>query len=105
MLLFVRSFDCNDKGIVKEVVDNVRRISNLACREVYFFYFIEERYEWGIINDVTNGLVHWIMNMKDRFPMYGSGISVTMETADDICRKMIFDFLTFLHLFCLTDRF
>lgn len=53
----------------------------------------------GIINDVTNGLVHWIMNMKDRFPMYGSGISVTMETADDICRKMIFDFLTFLHLF------
>ena len=105
MLLFVRSFDCNDKGIVKEVVDNVRRISKLACREVYFFYFIKERYEWGIINDVTNGLVHWIMNMKDRFPMYGSGISVTMETADDIFRKMIFDFLTFLHLFCLTDRF
>ena len=55
MLLFVRSFDCNDKGIVKEVVDNVRRISKLACREVYFFYFIEERYEWAVYSDAFSG--------------------------------------------------
>lgn len=50
-------------------MDNVRRINELTRREICFFYFIEERYEWGIINDVTNGLVHWIMNVKDRFPM------------------------------------
>lgn len=103
MLLFVSSFDYNDKNIVKDIVDNARRIDRLTGREICFFYFIEERNEIGTANDATNDLMHWIMDVKDRSPMYGAGISVTMETADDICEHFDIRFSS-LPAFILLNR-
>lgn len=36
MFLFVSSFDYNDKNIVKEIVDNARRIDRLTGTEICF---------------------------------------------------------------------
>lgn len=48
MLLFVRSFDCNDKGIVKEVVDNVRRISKLHVEKSTFSTLLRKGMNGGL---------------------------------------------------------
>ncbi|WP_254029202.1 hypothetical protein [Bacteroides ovatus] len=89
MFLFVSSFDYNDKNIVKEIVDNARRIDRLTGTEICFFYFVEERNEIETTNTATDDLMYWIMNVKDRGPMYGAGINVTIETADNICKSVI----------------
>ena len=102
MLLFVSSFDYKDKNIVKEIVDNARRIDRLTGKEICFFYFVEDRYEIGAANDATDKLMYRIMSM-DIGSMYGAGVSVTMETADDICKHFDVRFSS-LPAFILLDR-
>lgn len=104
MLLFVSSFDYNDKNIVKEIVDNARRIDRLTGREICFFYFVEERYEIGTANAETDDFMHWVMNVKDRAPMYGAGINITMEITDDICRHFNIRYSSLPAFFCLIEK-
>lgn len=81
MLLFVSSFDGNDRTIIREIVDNAKRIDRITGDRVCFFYFIKDAY--GSMNE---SLVKWVKNISNLEPLYGEGVSVTMETADDICR-------------------
>lgn len=89
IIIFVSSFDYNDKNIIKEIVDDARRIDRLTGKEICFFYFVEERNEIETTNTATDDLMYWIMNVKGRGPMYGAGINVTIETVDDICKSVI----------------
>lgn len=103
MLLFVSSFDYSDKRIVKEIVDNAQRIDRMTGSEICYFYFIEEKYGIGTTNTPADGLMYRIHKMKDRSLMYGTGINVTMETADEICKLFDIRFSS-LPAFILLDR-
>ena len=81
MLLFVSSFDGNDRIILNEIVNNARRIDRIIGKGICFFYFIQ-----AIPRDMNESLVRWVRNISDWRPLYGEGISVTMDTADDICQ-------------------
>lgn len=81
MLLFVSSFDGNDRIILKEIVYNAKRIDRIIGKGICFFYFIQDT-----IGNKNESLVRWVRNISDWRPLYGEGISVTMDTADDICR-------------------
>lgn len=81
MLLFVSSFDDNDKNILKEIVDNAKRIDRITGDRICFFYFIKEVYD-----NMNEKLVRWVKGFSDWDSVYSEGVSITMETADDICR-------------------
>ena len=81
MLLFVSSFDGNDRAILKEIVDNAKRIDRITGDRICFFYFIKDAFD-----SMNESLTRWVKNISDWEPLYGEGVSVTMETADDICR-------------------
>ena len=81
LLLFVSSFDGNDRIILKEIVDNAKRIDRITGDRICFFYFIKDSYD-----NMNEKLTRWVRNISDWTPLYGEGVSVTMETADDICR-------------------
>ena len=80
MLLFVSSFDGKDRIILKEIVDNAKRIDRITGNKICFFYFIKDAYD-----SMNESLTRWVKNISDWTPLYGEGVSVTMETADDIC--------------------
>lgn len=80
MLLFVSSFDDNDKSILREIVDNAWRIDRITGNRICFFYFINNSYD-----KMNENLTRWVKNLSDWHPLYGEGVSVTMQTADDIC--------------------
>lgn len=82
MLLFVSSFDNNDKAIIKEIVDNAIRIDRITGDKIVFFYFIKETYD-----RMNENLVRWVKNIDSWEPLYGEGVKITMETADDICHR------------------
>ena len=81
LLLFVSSFDGNDRIILREIVDNAKRIDRITGDRICFFYFIKDSYD-----NMNEKLTRWVRNISDWTPLYGEGVSVTMETADDICR-------------------
>lgn len=81
MLLFVSSFDGNDRAILKEIVDNAKRIDRITGNRICFFYFIKDSYD-----SMNESLTRWVKDISDWTPLYGEGVSITMETADDICR-------------------
>jgi hypothetical protein len=81
MLLFVSSLDCYDKNILKEVVDNAQRIDSITGDRICFFYFIK-----NASDSMNEKLTRWIKDLHDFGPLYGEGVQVTMETANDICR-------------------
>lgn len=83
MLLFVSSFDGNDRIILKEIVDNAKRIDRIIGKGICFFYFIQDN---NSQSDMNKSLERWVRNISDWRPLYGEGIRATMETADDICR-------------------
>ena len=81
MLLFVSSFDGNDRSILKGIVDNAKRIDRITGDRICFFYFIKDAY-----NGMNESLTRWVKDISEWEPLYGEGVNVTMETADDICR-------------------
>ncbi len=81
MLLFVSSFDGKDRIILKEIVDNAKRIDRITGDRICFFYFIKDTFD-----SMNESLTRWGKNLSDWKPLYGEGVSVTMETADDICQ-------------------
>lgn len=81
MLLFVSSFDDKDKIILKEIVDNAKRIDIITGNRICFFYFIKDTFD-----SMNETLTRWVKNISDWKQLYGEGVSVTMETADDICQ-------------------
>ena len=81
MLLFVSSFDGNDRSILKGIVDNAKRIDRITGDRICFFYFIKDAYD-----GMNESLTRWIKDISEWGPLYGEGVNVTMETADDICR-------------------
>ena len=81
MLLFVSSFDGNDRSILKGIVDNAKRIDRITGDRICFFYFIKDAYD-----GMNESLTRWVKDISEWEPLYGEGVSVTMETADDICR-------------------
>lgn len=80
MLLFVSSFDGNDRTIIHEIVDNAKRIDRITGERICFFYFIKDSYD-----NMNEKITRWVRDISDWAPLYGEGVSVTMETADDIC--------------------
>lgn len=58
IIIFVSSFDYNDKNIIKEIVDDARRIDRLTGKEICFFYFVEERNEIETTNTATDDLMY-----------------------------------------------
>jgi len=81
MLLFASSFDGNDRTIIHEIVDNAKRIDRITGDRICFFYFIKDSYD-----NMNEKITRWVRDISDWTPLYGEGVSVTMETADDICR-------------------
>ena len=81
MLLFVSSFDGNDRSILKGIVDNAKRIDRITGDRICFFYFIKDAYD-----GMNESLTRWVKDISEWGPLYGEGVNVTMETADDICR-------------------
>ena len=45
MLLFVSSFDGNDRSILRTIVDNAKRIDRITGDKMCFFYFIKDSYD------------------------------------------------------------
>lgn len=80
MLLFVSSFDGNDRAILRKIVDNAKRIDRITGDRICFFYFIKDAFD-----SMNESLTRWVKNISNWTPLYGEGVSVTMETADDIC--------------------
>lgn len=98
LLLFVSSFDGNDKKILQDVLANANRIDRITGKSICFFYFIGETYD-----QMNEKIVRWIKNISDYTPLYGTGVRITMETADDIRRH--FNLLrSELPSFLLVDR-
>lgn len=81
LLLFVSSFDSKDRIILKEIVENAKRIDRITGDRICFFYFIKDAYD-----SMNESLTRWVKNMSNWEPLYGEGVIITMETADDICR-------------------
>lgn len=81
MLLFVSSFDGRDRSIIRDIVQNARLIDRVTGEMMCFFYFVPIG-----IPHLNGALVRWIKDIPDHEPLYGFGVSVTMETADDICK-------------------
>ena len=81
MLLFVSSFDGNDRSILKGIADNAKRIDRITGDRICFFYFIKDAYD-----GMNESLTRWVKDISEWEPLYGEGVNVTMETADDICR-------------------
>ena len=81
MLLFVSSFDGNDRTIIREILDNARRIDRITGSRICFFYFISD-----LSDSMSEKLVRWVKDIPNWKSLYGEGVSVTMDTADDICR-------------------
>jgi len=82
MLLFVSSFDGRDETIIQRIVDNATRIDRITGLQMCFFYFIKD-----IHYSMNDSLVRWIKDIPSHESLYGEGVSITMETADDICRE------------------
>ncbi len=80
LLLFVSSFDSKDKHILQNILDNADRIDRIIGKRICFFYFIKEQYD-----QMNENIVRWVKNINDYTPLYGEGVSITMNTADDIC--------------------
>ena len=80
MLLFASSFDGNDITIIHEIIDNAKRIDRITGDRICFFYFIKDSYD-----NMNEKITRWVRDISDWTPLYGDGVSVTMETADDIC--------------------
>ena len=80
MLLFVSSFDGHDRSILRTIVDNAKRIDRVTGDKMCFFYFIKDSYD-----KMNENLTRWVKNISNWQPLYGEGVSITMETADDIC--------------------
>ena len=80
LLLFVSSFDGNDITIIREIINNAKRIDRITGNRICFFYFVKETYDC-----MNEKLVRWVKDLPDWESLYGEGVSVTMETADDIC--------------------
>ena len=81
MLLFVSSFDGNDHTILRELVNNAKRIDRITGNRICFFYFIKDAFD-----SMNQNLTRWVKDLSDWEPLYGEGVSVTMETADKICQ-------------------
>lgn len=81
MLLFASSFDGNDRTIIHEIVDNAKRIDRITGDRICFFYFIKDSYD-----NMNEKITRWVRDVSDWTPLYGEGVTLTMETADDICR-------------------
>lgn len=86
MLLFVSSFDKNDSIIIRDIVDNAKRIDRITGSRICFFYFIEDTFDSR--NEASEKLVRWVKNIPNYQSLYGEGVSVTMNTADDICKYL-----------------
>lgn len=80
MLLFVSSFDEKDKDIIRGIIDNARRIDRITGNRICFFYFVEDLYD-----DMNKKLAEWVRHVSLFRSLSADGVSVTMETADDIC--------------------
>lgn len=80
LLLFVSSFDGNDKGILKQVVDNAKRIDKITGERICFYYFIQD-----LFDSMNEKITRCVRNLPNWQPLYGEGVSITMETSDDIC--------------------
>ena len=80
MLLFVSSFDGNDKNILNEVVSNAWRIDRITGDRISFIYFTEKAKNYSDIPFIS------VNRISDWSPEYGNGVNVTMRTADDISR-------------------
>lgn len=80
LLLFVSSFDGNDCKILNKVVDNAKRIDSITGERICFFYFIKDSFD-----EMNEEITRWVRNISDWENLYGEGVGITMETADDIC--------------------
>ena len=80
LLLFVSSFDGNDKEILKQVVDNAKRIDKITGERICFFYFVQD-----LFDSMNEKITRCVRNLPNWQPLYGEGVSITMETSDDIC--------------------
>ena len=80
LLLFVSSFDGNDKEILKQVVDNAKRIDKITGERICFYYFIQD-----LFDSMNEKITRCVRNLPNWQPLYGEGVSITMETSDDIC--------------------
>lgn len=81
LLLFVSSFDGNDKEILKQIVDNAKRIDKITGERICFFYFVENQ-----TNFMNGKPVRLVWDVSDRKSLFNRGVDITMDTADDICR-------------------
>ena len=79
MLLFVSSYDGNDRAIIKEIIDNAYRIDRITGERISFFVFAKDG------DNIDYVLSEWIRDIPDYRSLYGKCATVTMETADDIC--------------------
>ena len=82
LLLFVSSFDGKDKNILEHIVANAKRIDKITGERICFFYFIQDLYD-----SMNEKLTRWVRKITDYRPLYGEGVSVTMDTSDDICSR------------------
>lgn len=80
MLLFVSSFDGNDKNIIGEIINNATRIDRITGSKICFFYFIKDTF-----NNMNEKITRWVKDIPNWKHLCGKSVSVTMETADDIC--------------------
>lgn len=98
LLLFVSSFDGSDADILRKVVDNAKRIDRITGSQICFFYFVEDRYDW-----MNERLTRWVNEIPSYAPLYGQGVNVTMNMADEICQY--FGLLrSYLPAFILIER-
>lgn len=81
MLLFVSSFDGNDKRVIQEIVNNSSRIDRITGSRICFLYFIK-----GTSDDKNKSPFRWFKNISRVDNLYDKGLCVTMDSADDICR-------------------
>ena len=80
LLLFVSSFDGNDKEILKQVVENAKRIDKITGERICFYYFVQD-----LFDSMNEKITRCVRNLPNWQPLYGEGVSITMETSDDIC--------------------
>lgn len=98
MLLFVSSFDDRDRYILNGIIENARRIDRILGDRICFFYFVKDRFD-----DMNDAITRWVREIPDYEPLYGAGVQITMDTADDICRHFRIHRLQ-LPAFILVDK-
>jgi hypothetical protein len=102
MLLFVSSFNNQDRNIVRGIVDNAKRIDKITGSNICFYYFVEDKDDW--MNENTQNIKKYFKNNRD-FSLLNlaDGVEITMETANDICHHFMI-LRTFLPAFILVSK-